>query len=188
MKIPIEISARHVHISQKDRAKLFGKNYQLRVFKVLSQPSDFASKQKVELKSKSWTIKNVRVLGPERNKTQVEVSYTDARKLGLKGVLRLSGDHSATPGITLVGPKGRVVLKSGVIVAKRHIHASDKIAKKLKLRNKQKVKIRVAGDRAVTFEQVIVRVAPEFKWHCHVDTDEGNAADISSSPRGEVII
>ena len=187
IKVPIEISARHVHLSQKDINKLFGKNYQLTILKSLSQPHEFACNETVKIKTKSGEL-TARILGPIRDESQIEISKTEAVKLGLTPPIRESHDLVNTPGITLVGPVGSIKLKSGVILAWRHIHASDEQAKKYNLKHGSLVSVAVKGERSVIFNQVEIKVHPDFDWHMHIDTDEGNAANITSGEIGEVII
>jgi len=180
--IPIEISARHLHLTQKDFEKLFGRRIPTPLRK-LSQ-NQIAAKETVELIYKDKSLKNVRVVYPFRQKTQVEISLTDAIYLGIKPVFRTSGDLENTPGIEIVGSKGKIKLKSGVIVPLRHLHASDKEAKKLRLKNKEKVRIKILGKRGLIFENVIVRVKRSFNLTLHLDTDEGNACGISKKGKG----
>jgi propanediol utilization protein len=188
VKVEIEVSARHVHLSQKDVEKLFGKGYQLKLLKVLSQPAEFACQETVIIKTKTAELK-ARILGPVREQTQVEVSKTEAIKLGLNPPVRQSHDLARTPGVTLVGPQGSVKLKEGVILAWRHIHCSDKQAAKYGLKHGKLVSVAVTGQRSVIFNQVEVKVHPDYDWHMHVDTDEANAAGLDPDNKtGEVII
>jgi len=185
MKIPIEISARHVHVSQKDLEKLFGKGYKLHFLKKLSQTDDFSSKEEVELINKKNKMK-VRVLGPCRKYTQAEVSITDSYLLKIKTPpIKISGELDNAPVIKIKGPKGTV--KGKIIIAQRHLHVSEKQAKKLKLRNNQKIKVETSGKRAVIFENVAVRIKDDFKLALHLDTDEGNAAGITGKSSGKII-
>ena len=183
--VPVEISARHIHLTQKHFQKLFGKKDPTPLRK-LSQ-SQFAAKETVDLVFKDRVIKNVRIVYPFRKKTQVELSLTDAIHLKIKPVFRLSGDLKNTPGIKIVGPKGEINLKEGVIIPLRHLHVSPEEAKKLNLKNKEKVKIRILGKRALIFENVIVRVKKGFNLALHLDTDEGNAAGIPKKGKGILI-
>ncbi len=183
--VPVEISARHIHLTQKHFEKLFGKKNPTPLRK-LSQ-SQFAAKETVDLVFKDRVIKNVRIVYPFRKKTQVELSLTDAIHLKIKPVFRLSGDLKNTPGIKIVGPKGEINLKEGVIIPLRHLHVSPEEAKKLNLKNKEKVKIRILGKRALIFENVIVRVKKGFNLALHLDTDEGNAAGIPKKGKGILI-
>ena len=188
MKIPIEVSARHIHLCRKDLEKLFGRGYQLKKLRELTQPGQFAAKETVTLKKGRREIKNVRVVGPLRTKTQVELCLTDAIFLNIEAPLRKSGNLKGTPGISILGPKGDLKLKEGVICPWRHIHLSKKEAGKLNLREGDLVQVRVKGKRGVVFDKVIIRVASDFKISLHLDTDEGNACGIIKKGQGELII
>jgi len=180
--IPVEISARHIHLTQKDFEKLFGKKTPTPLRK-LSQ-NQIAAKETVDLIYKNKSLKNVRIVYPFRQKTQVEISLTDAIYLNIKPVFRISGDLKNTPGIEIIGPKGKIKLKNGVIIPLRHLHISDKEAKKLKLKNKDKVKVKILGKRGLIFENVIVRVKKSYNLALHLDTDEGNACGIPKKGKG----
>jgi len=184
MKIPIEVSARHMHISQKDLEKLFGKGHKLRKLKQLTQPSEFACKEKLIIKNGSKEL-FVRIVGPVRKKTQVEVSLTEALFLGIRPVVRKSGDIKFTPGITLINKKKKLKIKKGVIVALRHIHCNPQEAKELKL--KKYTSVLVGGDRSLIFNKVRVRVSKDYKLSMHIDTDEANAADIIKKTSGHLV-
>ena len=186
-RIPIGVSGRHVHVSRQDLDTLYGAGYQLQNMKDLSQPGQFACNETVDIVTAKGTFKNVRILGPERKKSQVEVSLTDAIKLGIKPPVRDSGDHSGSPGVTLVGPKGSVDLSSGVIAACRHIHMTPADAAVLGLTDKQIVKVRTGGERALVFDQVLVRVDPTYALEMHIDTDEGNAAMLKTGDTVEIV-
>ena len=186
-QVLIETSARHVHVTEETLKKLFGEDAVLTVKKELSQPGQFASNEKVDLVGPKKTISGVSILGPCRSANQVEISATDARTLGVNAVVRESGDISGTPGIKLVGPKGEVELSEGVIVAKRHIHATPEDAKELGLVDKQIVSVKVTNDvRSLIFGDVVVRVSPKFKFAMHIDTDESNAGFVGNA-YGEII-
>lgn len=187
IKIPIEISSRHIHLSQKHLEQLFGAGYKLQILRKLSQRGEFAAREVLTLKNGASEIKNVRVLGPTRKETQIEISQTDAYKLKIQPPIRLSGNVKKSAGITLVGPCGQVVLKQGVILAARHIHASPKQAEQYGLKDGQRVSVRVAGLRGLTFDNVIVRIAPTYNWRLQLDTDEGNAAGVIKDTVGEVL-
>lgn len=187
IKIPIEISARHLHLSQKDLECLFGKGYQLTKKRELSQPGEFAANETVEVRFNDKKISKVRVVGPVRPKTQLELSLTDAYNLGLEVPIRKSGNLKGTPGILLIGPKGKLNLKQGVICAWRHIHLNPKEAKKLKVKNGEMVSVKVGGKRSITFHNVEIRVGENYKLCCHLDTDEGNAAGIIKKGVGVLI-
>jgi putative phosphotransacetylase len=179
IKVPIEISARHVHLSEKDLERLFGEGYELTATKALSQRGQFAARETVTLGTPKDMIINVRLVGPVRKQSQVEISITDALKLGLNPPLRVSGGAEDSPGITLIDPEGqRLDLNEGVIIAQRHIHASPEDAKEHKLKDGDRVSVKVGGERGLTFDNVAVRVDPTFVWSFHIDTDEANAAGV----------
>lgn len=185
-KILIEISARHVHLSKADLQKLFGKNHRLKIEKLLSQKGEFSAKEKVELiNGKEKLI--ARVLGPCREKSQAEISITDAHRLNLKKIpqIRVSGDLNNTSFIKVNGSKGKT--KMNIIVAQRHLHISYEEAKKFKLKNNQIVKIKTKGKRAVIFENVIIRINKNYKLALHLDTDEANSAGIKNKTFGEIV-
>jgi len=191
MKIPIEVSARHIHIKKSDLEKLFGVGYKLHKLKELSQKGNFSSKETVELVSledEKRRIPNVRTVGPCTAYTQVELSLTDAYHLKIKPPIRRSGDLDKTPGIKIIGPKGELILKKGVIIPKRHIHISDDLAKKIGLKDNDIVKVKVKGERGLIFENVVIRVNKNYSLAMHIDTDEGNAAGIDKVGEGKLII
>jgi len=181
-KIPVSASNRHVHLSAEHKEILFGKNYEFQKLKDLSQPGQFACKECVVLCGKKSCIEKVRILGPIRTKTQVEISRTDSYKLGINPPVRDSGDVKNSAGIVIVGPAGAVILKEGVIIARRHIHMSVEDAKYFNLKDKDIVKVKV-GD--VIFCNVLVRVSQNFKLDMHLDIDEYNA--IRGEKHGELI-
>jgi len=187
MKIPIEVSARHVHLSATDFEKLFGKGKTLSPIKNLSQIGEFASEEKIILLNRDKKIENVRILGPFREKSQAEISLTDAYNLKLSPLpkIKVSGDLANTTNIEVKGPKGSV--KIPCIIAKRHLHCSIAEAKKLKLKNNQKVSVKISGERELIFKGVIVRINEKFRLALHIDTDEGNAAGIAGKTFGELI-
>jgi len=174
-QVPLEVSARHVHLSQKDQDALFGAGHVMNIKKELSQPGQWAAEEKVTLRGPRGEL-SLRVLGPCRRQTQVELSKTDCLKAGIEPALRLSGTLAGTPGGTLVGPAGEVRLEEGVVVPKRHIHISDKEAKERDLKDGDIVSVKIGGDRSLTFHEVHIRVHAMFQLHMHLDTDEGNAA------------
>jgi len=190
IKVPLEVSARHVHLSKEDLEKLFGKGYELTVIKAISQRGQYAARETVTLKTEKGEIPNVRIVGPVRKQSQVEISRTDALKLGLNPPLRVSGGVEGSPGIILIEPEGnKIELKEGVIIAKRHIHASPEEAAMYGLKNGQIVSVKVGGERGLTFDNVVVRIDPTFVWAFQLDTDEANAAGIGKEQMfGEVII
>ena len=186
-KVIVETSARHIHLAKEHVDILFGVGHALTNKKDLSQPGQFACEEKVELVGPKGTLK-VSVLGPERKATQVELSYTDARTLGLAGVpVRESGDTAGSPGIKLVGPAGEVTIDEGVIIAKRHIHMTPADAEAYNLADKQIVKVRVESGRTTIFDDVVVRVNPTFALAMHIDTDECNAAAAFGTIYGTII-
>ena len=187
MMLPIGISNRHIHLSQADLDILFGEGYELTKSKDLSQPGQFAANEKVDFVGPKRTIAGVRILGPVRNETQVEVSVTDAFTLGVAPVVRNSGEIEETPGLKIVGPKGEVELSKGCIVAARHIHMHTSDAEKFGLSDKDLVSIKVDGPRAVVFENVLVRVNKDYALEMHVDTDEGNAALLKNGTMVELV-
>jgi len=185
MKIPIEISARHIHLTEKDFKKLFG-NKELKPIKKLSQPGEFASKETLKIIKGSKKIKNIRIIGPLRKDSQVEISITDVHKLKLKKLPKMNvSGHLIKTKILVKGPKAS--LKLPCIISHRHLHCSPKEAKKLKLKNFQEVSVKINGPRAVTFHNVLVRIAEDYKLSVHLDTDEGNAAGISKKTFGKLI-
>lgn len=179
--VPTGISARHVHLSVKDLKALFGTTHQLHKFKDLKQPGQFAAEETVTLVGPHGTLARVRVLGPERKETQVELSRTDAFALGIDAPVRQSGDLKGTPGIVLVGPRGAVTLDHGCIVAARHLHLAPADGMLLGLKDKDRISIEVPGERGLVFRDVLVRCTPEHATEFHVDTDEGNAAGLQNN-------
>lgn len=187
-KILIEVSARHVHVTTEDLETLFGKGYQLTPKKDLSQPGQYAAAERVDLVGPRSTIKNVSILGPVRAASQVEVSMSDARTLGLNPSIRESGNIDGTIGVQLVGPAGSVTLDKGLIVAKRHVHLTPEAAEAQGVVNGQVVEIKVqTDDRSMTFGDVVIRVSEKFAPAMHIDTDEANAAGITSTAWGEIV-
>ena len=175
-KFIVETSAHHVHLSQKDLETLFGEGYAFTVKKELSQPGQFAAQEKVTVVGERGE-KAMSVLGPVRSESQVEVSLTDARALGLKALVRESGDLEGTNGCVLKGPKGQITLEKGVIAAKRHIHMTPADAENFNVKNGQIVKVRVDTDgRSLIFDDVVIRVKDTYALAMHIDTDESNAA------------
>ncbi len=182
--IPIEISAHHAHLSQVDVEKLFGPGHQLTPAHELSQPGQYACAEKVHLIGPKGRIDNVRVLGPTRKETQVEIAMTEQFKLGIQPPIRESGDLANTPGLTLEGTQGSTTITHGVICAQRHIHMSPEDAMRRGLRDRYVVRVRIEGDRELIYGDVVVRVNPNFRLAMHIDTDEGNAASIRTGMIG----
>ena len=189
-KVLVETSARHLHLSQQDLETLFGEGFELTFKKALSQPGQFATNEKVEVIGPKKSMGMISVLGPVRKQTQVELSMTDARSIGIAPFVRESGDLAGTPGCRLVGPKGEIELKEGVIVAKRHIHFNVEEAAAAGVEDKQIVSVKVGkeGERSVIFGDVVVRVSPKYAAAMHIDTDECNAAAAFGTVYGEVIL
>lgn len=186
-KIPIAVSARHVHLSEEHVKLLFGENYTLTSKAPLSQPNQFASQEQVTLVGPKAALHQVRVLGPARSLSQVEISMTDARTLGIDAPLRYSGDTSDSAPITLIGPKGSLYLKEGCIIAAAHIHMNEQDAKALHVVDGQFVNVQTCSVRPLVFQQVKVRVSSRFQLEMHIDTDEGNAAHIQGNGYGELV-
>ena len=184
LPIPIEISAHHVHLSQDHVEALFGTGHALTPAADLSQPGQFSAQERVTLVGPRGKVERVRVLGPTRLYTQVEVAMTEQYKLGIEPPIRASGDLAGTPGLTLEGPAGTLTLDQGVICAMRHIHMTPQEALQLGLRDKDWVRVRIEGDRELIFGDVLVRVNPKYKLAMHIDTDEGNAANIRTGMTG----
>ncbi|MGF7186257.1 putative phosphotransacetylase [Desulfitispora alkaliphila] len=180
-KIPLGVSNRHVHLSQQDLEKLFGYQVELTKYKDLSQPGQFACQEQVTLVGPKGVIEKVRVLGPVRKETQVEVSVADCFKLGIKAPIRDSGDLEGSASITLVGPKGSVTLIQGVIIANRHIHMHTSDAARFELKDGDRVSVKASGLRELVFHQVLVRVSDKYKLEMHIDTDEANAACLNNN-------
>jgi len=187
-KIIVETSARHVHVSQADLEVLFGKDYELHAKKALSQPGQYACEERVDVVGPKKTLTGVSILGPVRPATQVEISLTDARTIGVSAPIRESGDIAGTGACKLVGPKGEVEIKEGVIAAKRHIHMTCADAEEFGLKDKDVVGVKVETDgRALIFGDVVVRVSDKFALAMHIDTDESNAACAVPGTMGEII-
>ena len=184
----IETSARHVHVSRRVLNILFGEGYELTAKKDLSQPGQFACEERVQVIGPKSSFPAVSILGPVRPETQVELSAGDARSIGVKAPIRESGDLEGSAGCKLVGPKGEVELKDGVIVAKRHIHMTPEDAEKYGLEDKQVVSVKVdTAERSLVFGDVVVRVSPKYALAMHIDTDESNAAFATPGLMGEII-
>lgn len=188
-EVLVEISARHLHLSQADLEVLFGEGYQLTVKKELSQPGQFACEERVKVVGAKGEFPAVSVLGPVRNATQVEISLTDARSIGVAAPVRESGDIAGSGSCKLVGPKGEIELKEGVIAAKRHIHATTADAERMGVENGQIVSVEIptANGRNLIFGDVVVRVSDSYALAMHIDTDESNAAGMAPNTIGRVI-
>jgi len=173
--VPVGISVRHIHLTREHVDRLFGRNYQLTPKKPLSQPGQFACEETLELIGPKGTIRKVRILGPERKASQVEVSCTDARSLGINVPVRASGDVKGTPGITLRGPNGDLTLEEGVIIADRHIHMTPADAQRFGVADGDRVSVQISGQKPGIMDGVIIRVSDKYRLDFHVDTDDGNA-------------
>ncbi|PRO66213.1 phosphate propanoyltransferase [Alkalicoccus urumqiensis] len=185
MTIPIAVSNRHVHLSEEHIKRLFGRG--LKEKKPLSQPGQFAAEETVTLIGPKGKIPGVRVLGPARSSSQVEVSRTDAFQLGVDAPLRLSGNTEGTPGIKLQGPRGQVEIKEGVIVAACHIHMHPEDASRFGVADQDRVTIRSTSSRPVSFHDTVIRVSDKFRLEMHVDFDEANAAFLTAGAEGVLI-
>lgn len=188
-KVLVEISARHVHLSKEDLETLFGKGYELTVKKELSQPGQFASNERVRVVGAKSEFPAVSILGPCRKETQVELSLTDARSIGVTAPVRESGDLEGSGNCKLVGPAGEIEIEKGVIAAKRHIHATTADAEKMGLENGQIVSVEIptSNGRNLTFGDVVVRVSDSYALAMHIDTDEANAAGMAPNTIATVI-
>ena len=187
-KFLVEVSARHIHVTQADMDILFGKGSELHPVKELSQPGQFASEEKLTLKGPKGSL-TARILGPLRSETQVEVSLTEARQLGVKAQIRESGDLEGTTGdLTLVGPAGEIALTKGVIAAKRHVHMTPADAEKYGVTNGEVVAVKIeTADRSVVFGDTVIRVSDKYSLAMHIDTDEANAAKIATGDTVRII-
>lgn len=177
--IPVGVSNRHVHLSGEDLVRLFGTD-RLTVFKDLSQPGQFACAEQVVLAGPQGVIERVRVLGPVRDRTQVELAFSDCLKMGIRAPVRDSGDLDASGAVTLVGPAGAVALKEGAIIAARHIHMHTLQAAGFGCRDGERVSVKAGGPRGLIFNEVLVRVSDKFSLEMHIDIDEANAAGLKN--------
>ena len=184
----VETSARHVHLTESDFKILFGNEATLTVKKNLSQPGQYACEERVSIVGPKKEISGVSILGPFRSASQVELSATDARSIGLPIVIKESGDLRGTPGCKIVGPKGSLELQEGVIVAKRHIHATSEDAKKLGVKDKDIVSVKInTPERSLIFGDGVVRVSDSYALAMHIDTDEANASGMVLGVMGEIV-
>jgi len=186
-RLPVAISGRHVHLAKDDFEALFGKGYGLTKHKNLSQTGQFASREKVTIEVNNNRIENVRVLGPFREETQIEITISDARRLGVEPIVRDSGKLKGSPSIKLIGPRGEIILPYGCIVAKRHIHMSPQDASLFGVRNNQNVSVRFYGERGGIMDNVVVKINDTYKLEMHIDADEANAFNVKSNDIVEVI-
>ena len=187
-KVLVETSARHVHVTREALNILFGEGYELTVKKMLSQPGQYASAERIDVVGPKKTLSGVSILGPVRPETQVELSLTDARSIGIAAPVRESGQIAGSGACKLVGPTGEVEISEGVIVAKRHIHMTKADAAEFGVVDKQIVSVKVdSADRSLIFGDVVVRVSDSYALAMHIDTDESNAAGMAPGTMGEVI-
>ena len=187
-KVLVETSARHLHVTKEALAILFGEGFELSHKKDLSQPGQFATNERVTVVGPKGEMPGVSILGPERDAVQVELSLTDARKIGVTAPIRESGDIAGSGACKLVGPKGELEIAEGVIAAKRHIHATPEDAEKLGVQDKDVVSVKIDTDgRSLVFGDVVVRVSPKFALAMHIDTDESNAAGCGREVYGEIV-
>ena len=188
MKFMVETSARHVHVTQEHLEILFGKGYDLTKKKDLSQPGQYACEERVTIVGSKKELKGVSILGPVRTATQVELSLTDARSIGVAAPVRESGDIAGSGACKIVGPCGEIEITEGVIAAKRHIHATPEDAEKLGVKDKDIVSVKIDTDgRSLVFGDVVVRVSPSYALAMHIDTDESNAAGCGREVYGEIV-
>ena len=187
-KVLVETSARHIHVTREVLDTLFGEGYELTVKKMLSQPGQYASAERIDVVGPKKTLSGVSILGPVRPETQVELSLTDARSIGIAAPVRESGQIAGSGACKLVGPKGEVELSEGVIVAKRHIHMTKADAAEFGVEDKQVVSVKVdSADRSLIFGDVVVRVSDSYALAMHIDTDESNAAACGRDVKGEIV-
>ncbi|MDM8213701.1 phosphate propanoyltransferase [Enterococcus hirae] len=177
-QITVGISNRHIHLSQTDLEKLFGAGYQLHCKKELSQPGQFACEECVTIGGPKGVLEKIRILGPARKQTQVEILMSDSFKLGVKGIVRLSGNLAGTPGVTVIGPKGSVQLTEGVIVAQRHIHMLPEEAEHFGVHDGEQVDLAFGGERGGTLNNVVIRATTTSALECHIDMEEANALGV----------
>lgn len=187
LRIIVEASGRHVHLSRESIDLLFGTDYKLTKAKELSQPGQYSCSERVSITGPKGTIKNVVILGPERSQTQVEISKTDGLILGVKAPIRESGKLEGTSGITITTEKASLTIKEGLIVAKRHIHLSPEDAKLFKVGDKEIVKAEVSGERPLIFDDVVIRVSSEYKSTMHIDYDEANACGYIKGSTAKIV-
>ena len=185
-QVPIGLSNRHVHLSKEHIEILFGEGYELNKWKDLSQPGQYAADEKIDVVGPKGQM-TMRVLGPARGSSQIEISITDGFVLGVVPPVRDSGDLDGSPGAKLVGPKGEVVIDKGVIAAARHIHMHTSDAEAFNLKDKDVVSVKVEGRRGLVFDNVLVRVHSTYALECHLDIDEGNAAGLKNGVMGTVL-
>ncbi|WP_315115019.1 phosphate propanoyltransferase [Clostridium intestinale] len=180
-KIPIGVSNRHIHVSQKDLDKLFGEGYNLTKKGELKQPGQFAANETVTIRGPKGEFENVRILGPVREESQVEISITDSFRLGVRPPIKESGQLENTPGLEIIGPKGTVEIPQGTIIALRHIHMTPEQAVKIGVKDKDVVEVETFGDRQGVLGNVLIRVSDKYSLEMHVDVDEANACSLKNN-------
>ena len=184
----IEGSGKHCHLTRETLDRLFGKEFELEVKKMLSQPGEFATPHRVTIVGSRGTAQ-IPIVGPCRKINQIELSITDQRALGFDAPIRESGDIAGSPGCKLIGPYGEAVISEGVIIAKRHVHFTPEDAERVGVKDKQIIQVRLSGDRALILDEVVARVNPKYAMYMHLDYDEINAAAISGpDPTGEILV
>ncbi|NWL86591.1 propanediol utilization protein [Paenibacillus sp. 79R4] len=185
--IEIEASGKHVHLCREDIDALFGKGYQLTKAKDLSQPGQYACKERVTLIGPKGSLHNVVVLGPERKASQVEVSLTDSVVLGISAPVRESGKLEGTPGVIIASGSNMIRLEQGLIAAQRHIHVKAEDAEKYNVKNGEIVQVKVYGKRPLIFDDVLIRVSPNYETYMHIDYDEANACGFTKGTKGKIL-
>ena len=183
--VELEASGRHVHVNEEQAQILFG--HGLTPLRPLSQPGQYLAQERVTVKGPKGEFQNVAVLGPARGKAQVEISLTDGKTLGILPPVRLSGDVANSPGAELIGPMGRITINEGVIAAKRHIHMTPEDAAAMQVKDKQLVKLQTFTGRPLVFDDVVVRVSPDFQTRVHLDYDEANACGFANGDLGRIL-
>lgn len=187
-EVPISVSGRHLHLSRTDMDILFGTGSQLTVFKPISQPGQFASNEKVTIVGPRGQIDNLRILGPFRKETQIELAASDARRIGMKLPVRASGDIEGTPGVTIIGPRGQVTIQKGCMIAERHIHMTPQQAKDRGVQDGQMIRVQIDSEKGGIMDQVYVHVREDFAYDMHVDSDDANAFMIGPDAAGRMLI
>ncbi|MBS4534540.1 phosphate propanoyltransferase [Clostridium sp. D2Q-14] len=185
--IPVGVSNRHIHLSQEDLYKLFGDGYNLTKYKDLSQPGQFAAKETVTIRGSKGKFERVRILGPVRKNTQIEISISDGFKLGMTPLIKESGDIGNTPGIIIEGPKGKIEKDNGVIAALRHIHMPIDYARKHGFNNGDMVAVLIEGMRKTVFYNVLIRVSDKYNLEMHIDMDEANSSGLKNGDRVRIL-
>jgi len=185
--VSVGLSNRHIHLSVEHLNLLFGKGYELKKSKDLSQPGQYAAEEKVDVVGTKGTLKGVRILGPVRKETQIEISLADGFILGINPPVRNSGDLIDSPGVKVIGPKGEIIIEKGVIVAARHIHMHTSDAENFGVVDKDVVSVKVEGKRGLVFNNVLIRVNKEYALEMHVDIEEGNAAGLKNGLMVELL-